>query len=78
MKLENFYFRVSIHLLGRRSVACGPGRLGSVDHVDRRRVVRLIDQDGQLVVGQRDVLDSRRGVGSRPAVPSRVGVGGLK
>ena len=28
-----------VGLLGRRSVACGPGRLGSVDHVDRRRVV---------------------------------------
>jgi hypothetical protein len=34
-------------------------RLGRVDHVDRRVVVRLVNQDRQIVVRQRDVLDSR-------------------
>ena len=34
-------------------------RPGGVDHVDRRVVVRLVNQDWQIVMGQRDVLDSR-------------------
>ena len=44
-------------LLGRR---VGRGRRGRVDHVDGGLVDRLVDEHGQVVVRQRDVLHRRR------------------
>lgn len=53
----------------------GPGGSGRVHHVDGRRVVRLVDQHRQLVVGQGHVLHCRRG--RVLAAVSTVRVGGL-
>jgi len=64
---------LSVSLFWRRGVV---GRPGGVDHVDGRRVVRLVDQDGQLVVRQRDILHCWRGVASTTTISS-IGVGWL-
>ena len=67
--------RLRIGLLGRGWGRCaGWGR--GVHHMDGRGVVRLVDEDGQLVVWQRYILHRRRWF--VPVAVAAVGVGRLQ